>query len=520
MNTNLSQQNSIQTSSTEYCFSLLADHTKCKDLNNIITIKTISDDNNVSDNNAYTDLHNIDNHPIINLEYNNSPHHLTPEKPYNETIRASTKVELLDHTLQEQQSHYNNSHIQYQVFSPIVDCSQHNKNIQMNNSETNHNSKKEVEPNLNQIEHEIRQNSIKESELKSNHSDYKIKNNKNSENHYNSIKSYNTTRKEFGLNTIIYEYDINHKNDDPSLKINSEIQHNSSDKKEINNKNIEQNIEQNANKESTEKPIKYNLMPYFNINDDYDTCNEQQKKIKRIDKFTQLMNLKMNGCELSKTYNINSDYWDMCAEVKFHTDIKNKEQGVELWKDLLINACQVIEFVNTRYDPFGLNLSGWTDQVKHSRNNYTDVFSELYEKYKSTNSNVEPEVKLLLLICISAGTFHTSKTVSKISGLESLLQNNPEILSKLESMVAQKLTAQPEQPQTQTQTVNNAEYNIYQQLIAKKAKETENSSISNINPADMRIEVTETINNSDSTSLSSIITGTHINKKRIGLSLK
>jgi hypothetical protein len=46
------------------------------------------------------------------------------------------------------------------------------------------------------------------------------------------------------------------------------------------------------------------------------------------------------------------------AEIKFHTDIKNRQTGVELAKDFLVYGCTALEFMNERFDPFGVNLKG------------------------------------------------------------------------------------------------------------------------------------------------------------------
>ena len=42
----------------------------------------------------------------------------------------------------------------------------------------------------------------------------------------------------------------------------------------------------------------------------------------------------------------------------------------------------LIQFLNERYNPFGIKLYGWHDQVQISSNSYDNVFGEIYEKYK------------------------------------------------------------------------------------------------------------------------------------------
>ena len=123
------------------------------------------------------------------------------------------------------------------------------------------------------------------------------------------------------------------------------------------------------------------------------------------------------------------------------------------------------------------------------------------------------------------GTFHASKSASRIPGIETILKSNPEVMTKIESTIAQKVVGPP--PKSAEQIKKEAEFKLYQEMMAKRAKEQEilnnikkttnleevkatipletekNISISNINPTKSRVEVTETLN-SESLSLSSI----------------
>ena len=220
---------------------------------------------------------------------------------------------------------------------------------------------------------------------------------------------------------------------------------------------------------SPTKPTAKNVVSYIHDNDDYDSLDEQAQKIKRMDKFTQLSHLKKNGCELSKSYNINSDYWEMCAEIRFHTDLRNRQQGVELAKDGLVWTCTAIEFMNEKFDPFSINLKGWSDHVKLSKDNYTDVFGELYEKYKGSGRKIEPEVKLLLMLGASAATFHVSRSLAKSTGLESVLKDNPELLAKIEASISNKMTGPPQKSPEELK--KEMQFKMYQQMMNERSRQ-------------------------------------------------
>jgi hypothetical protein len=254
---------------------------------------------------------------------------------------------------------------------------------------------------------------------------------------------------------------------------------NNNNRYEENNYNKTEKTEKTENKYSDNKteektsykPFKTNDKIYIQDDDNYESLNEQEQKIKRMEKFAQLLHLKKNGCELSKTYTLDSNYWEMCAELRFHTDIRNRQQGVELAKDFMVYACTAIEFMNDKFDPFSVDLKGWSDHVKISKDNYTDVFSELYEKYKGSGRKIEPEVKLIFMLGASAATFHVSRTLAKSTGLESVLKDNPALLSKIESSINSKIGGGPKKSPEEVK--REMEYKLYQDMMnEKKVKET------------------------------------------------
>ena len=133
--------------------------------------------------------------------------------------------------------------------------------------------------------------------------------------------------------------------------------------------------------------------------------DEQTQKFKKMEKYAELLSIKNTGIKLTKDYSFNSDYEEMCFEVQYWTNFQKKKDAVNLGKNFMMNAITALEFMNERYDPFGLKLKGWSDQMQIGQDGYSDVFGELYEKYKSSGKKIEPEIKLLLMISASAVSF-------------------------------------------------------------------------------------------------------------------
>ena len=46
-----------------------------------------------------------------------------------------------------------------------------------------------------------------------------------------------------------------------------------------------------------------------------------------------------------------------------------------------------LEFLNNKFDPFSVNLDGWSESVNESIFDYDEIFEELYAKYGGGDSD-------------------------------------------------------------------------------------------------------------------------------------
>jgi hypothetical protein len=195
----------------------------------------------------------------------------------------------------------------------------------------------------------------------------------------------------------------------------------------------------------------------------------QEIKMKKIELLRKLCEIKSKGFKLSKEYDYNSSIEEMEYEYELLRSFADKRNGTKLFKNGLLQAVSVIEFLNEKYDPFDFHLSGWGEHMAVDVDTWDDVLEELYEKYKGNGKKMAPEVKLLYLIIASASAFHFSKSqASKLPGLDSVLASNPGLLSKLMN---------PSKPEP-SQFVTPQELNIEKQKNEMKAKSAPTSSAS------------------------------------------
>jgi sulfur carrier protein ThiS len=191
----------------------------------------------------------------------------------------------------------------------------------------------------------------------------------------------------------------------------------------------------------------------------------QEIRLKKIELIRKLCEIKSKGFTLTKEYDFNSSIEEMEYEYELLRSFADKRNGVKIFRNGILQAVSVIEFLNDKYDPFDFHLSGWGDHVTGEIDSWEDVLEELYEKYKGSGKKMAPEIKLLYLIVASAGAFHFTKSqASKMPGLDAVLAANPGLLSKI--MNPKK--------NDESQFMTAQEVNIMKQKEEFKKKENDN----------------------------------------------
>lgn len=182
-----------------------------------------------------------------------------------------------------------------------------------------------------------------------------------------------------------------------------------------------------------------------NENKYYYERENDDDKIRKIELLRIFTELKRQGYVISQDYNMKSSLTTMEQEYEILKSSKMKNQALKLSQGFLINAVQTLEFLNTKFDPIGVDLIGFSEVVSLGIDDYNEVLDELYEKYKKYGRKVEPEIKLILMLGGSAASFHASKTLLKnVPGMQNL-EKNPKFVNKLGKQFAESMS-KPQQP--------------------------------------------------------------------------
>lgn len=163
----------------------------------------------------------------------------------------------------------------------------------------------------------------------------------------------------------------------------------------------------------------------------------------KSDLLNKLARLEKKGFAVNKRLNAYSNVEDLRSEVKRITYSIDVEQSIRFSRRMLVACVTGLEFLNKRYNPFEIQLDGWSESVMENVEDYDGVFEELYVKYRSKVS-VAPEVKLIMMLGGSAMMFHLTNSMFKtaIPNMNDVLKQNPELVKNMMDAV-QNTTRQP-----------------------------------------------------------------------------
>lgn len=168
-----------------------------------------------------------------------------------------------------------------------------------------------------------------------------------------------------------------------------------------------------------------------------DKRRKKRAMIKKLDEWYEKGFIKHTS-----NFNLDSDFDEVEDEYETAMEDKRKKDSVKLqgwWFTTLINS---LEYGNAVFDPFGLNLDGWGEQINEDIDSYEDIFSELHDKYKG--GKMSPEVSLLLRVGFSGAVLNiTNKALSTATpGFNDVIKQSPELMKMFSTATAQTMSQQ------------------------------------------------------------------------------
>lgn len=164
----------------------------------------------------------------------------------------------------------------------------------------------------------------------------------------------------------------------------------------------------------------------------------------KADLLNKISRLNSKGIKSSQRLTIYSDIEEIRTEYKRMTYGIESERSIKFQRRMLIACVTGIEFLNEKFDPFDIELNGWSQSSMENVEDYDGVFEEMYNKYK-TKVNVAPEVKLLLMVGGSAMMFHLTNSMFKaaVPNVSQVMKQNPDLMRNMMDAVQRTNTTEP-----------------------------------------------------------------------------
>ncbi len=181
---------------------------------------------------------------------------------------------------------------------------------------------------------------------------------------------------------------------------------------------------------------------------------EENNTEKKQDLLIKLQMLENRGVTLSKKFSMKSDLSELKLEFSRQTKALETDQGVKTFGKMLMACVSGIEWLNGRFDPVGVKLTGWSESVMENLNDYDTVFAKLHEKY-TESVDVSPELELLFMLGGSAFMFHLTNSLFKnaMPNMGDVLKENPNLMASVMNAAKTNMaTATPSQPKTTGQS--------------------------------------------------------------------
>jgi hypothetical protein len=164
---------------------------------------------------------------------------------------------------------------------------------------------------------------------------------------------------------------------------------------------------------------------------------KKRMMIKKLEEWYEKGHIKSNS-----RFDMDSPFEEVEDEYENAMEDKRKKDSVKLqgwWFMTFVNS---VEYANSAFNPFDLNLDGWGEQVSEDIDSYEEIFAELHEKYKG--GKMAPELSLLLRLGFSACMVNfTNKALSTATpGFNDVIKQSPELMKMFTDATVKNMSQQ------------------------------------------------------------------------------
>jgi hypothetical protein len=141
-------------------------------------------------------------------------------------------------------------------------------------------------------------------------------------------------------------------------------------------------------------------------------------------------------------YSMESSYEEIEDEYETALEDKRKRESVKLQQWWFMTFVNSVEYANSAFNPFDINLDGWGEQVSEDIDSYEEIFTELHDKYKG--GKLAPELSLLLRLGFSAAVVNFSNKAlsSATPAFNDVIKQSPELMRMFTNATVNSMSQQ------------------------------------------------------------------------------
>jgi len=141
-------------------------------------------------------------------------------------------------------------------------------------------------------------------------------------------------------------------------------------------------------------------------------------------------------------FTMESSYEEIEDEYETALEDKRKRESVKLQQWWFMTFVNSLEYANSAFNPFDINLDGWGEQVSEDIESYEEIFNELHDKYKG--GKLAPELSLLLRLGFSAAVVNFSNKAlsSATPAFNDVIKQSPELMRMFTNATVNSMSQQ------------------------------------------------------------------------------
>ncbi len=145
--------------------------------------------------------------------------------------------------------------------------------------------------------------------------------------------------------------------------------------------------------------------------------DEEREKMQLLYKLYQY---EQRGYRMANSYSMESNIDELRFEVSKIRNEDSARHSVKWYKVFLMIVVSSVETLNTKFDPFGLRLKGWSRDMNAKKDDLDECFHRLHEKY-SQKTAIEPELELAFAFFGGAFMYHLQNAADNFGELGNLV---------------------------------------------------------------------------------------------------